>query len=938
MLLSDIIKNKNLIKVINFKIDKKIKYITSNSKLIRKDSILIVDYSKNFKFNYISEAVKKGAVAIVTNRLEKNITVPQFLFENLEQILRDLVLKLKKIPPKNIIGITGTNGKTSVVWLVSNIIKLSGQNVKSLGTLGYFKNLKKISDTNLTTPEIEDLYQYAFDSYSKKNEFVFEVSSHSISKKRIKNFPINIAAITNITKDHLDFHKTFEKYKKTKFILFEKYIHNNGIAIINDEIKGIKELKNNLRKKGIKIITYGKKNSDIYCKSFKKNKLLIKIFNNSFNFHYKLTADYEIKNLLCSIACCIAIGISKTKIINSIPKIPNIPGRMELVDKLKNNSKIYVDYAHSPDALKHVLKNYSDNKKPDLVFGCGGNRDKSKRALMGKIASQFANNIYLTDDNPRNENPEKIRNSIFSECKKALIIPDRKIAINKAIENLNPNSKLIIAGKGHEKIQIFSDKTIKFDDVDIAKKIIEKIKNKKTNRLKTNLENYIINSFNKLKINSNDVKKGDIFIALKGKKKHGNQFISKAIKKGAKFIITDKKIKKSSSKKIILVQDTHKYLSELASKKRNLFNGKVIGITGSIGKTSVKENLNFFLSKHIKVSSSIKSYNNLLGVTISILNLNKNSLFGIFEVGTNNFNEINVLSSILKPDQVVITNINPTHLENFKNTRNIAIEKSDLFNPKYNPNINTVILPISNKDEEFMFRITKKYKIKKVITFGNNKKANFYIKKFRVLNNFQSEIYLHVGKKIIKFKVPSSFEQHSLNIIISYIVFILNKIKTNNFFKLIKKFPIVHGRGMKHKLQIGNKKINLIDESYNASPTSMDNSINYFENLICEKNQKKFLVLGQMNELGKKDLFFHRNLVIKLSKTNIYKVIFCGNIYKDILNKITFNKEKFSNVSNENGIMSLLIKEIHNNDIILVKCSNNTKVNLFVQHLLNKDI
>ena len=175
MLLSDIIKNKNLIKVTNFKIDKKIKYITSNSKLIRKDSILIADYSKNFKLNYISEAIKKGAVAIITNRLENNITVPQFLFENLEQILRDLVSKLKKIPPKNIIGITGTNGKTSVVWLVSNIIKLSGQNVKSLGTLGYFKNLKKISDTNLTTPEIEDLYQYAFDSYSKKNEFVFEV-------------------------------------------------------------------------------------------------------------------------------------------------------------------------------------------------------------------------------------------------------------------------------------------------------------------------------------------------------------------------------------------------------------------------------------------------------------------------------------------------------------------------------------------------------------------------------------------------------------------------------------------------------------------------------------------------------------------------------------------------------------------------------------------
>ena len=183
MLLSDIIKNKHLIKVKNFKVDKRIKYITSNSKLVRKDSILIVDYRKNFKLNYISEAINKGTVAIITNRLEKNIIVPQFLFENLEQISIDISLKLKKRPPSNIIGITGTNGKTSVVWIVSNIIKLSGKNVKSLGTLGYFKNLKKISDTNLTTPEIEDLYQYAFDSYSKKKNLYLKYQVIQYLKK-----------------------------------------------------------------------------------------------------------------------------------------------------------------------------------------------------------------------------------------------------------------------------------------------------------------------------------------------------------------------------------------------------------------------------------------------------------------------------------------------------------------------------------------------------------------------------------------------------------------------------------------------------------------------------------------------------------------------------------------------------------------------------------
>ena len=229
------------------------------------------------------------------------------------------------------------------------------------------------------------------------------------------------------------------------------------------------------------------------------------------------------------------------------------------------------------------------------------------------------------------------------------------------------------------------------------------------------IEKYIISNFDKVKINSKDIIPGDIFIALQGKSFHGNSFIKESIKKGAIFIITDKKTSNTNNN-IIQVNDVIKFLLDLAKSKRKLFKGEVIAITGSIGKTSVKENLKYFLSSLTNVSVSIKSYNNYLGVIISILNMNLSSNFAIFEIGTNHFNEIKNLSCIVLPSQCIITNIYPTHLQNFINTKNIAIEKSDIF---YKSKlVKLTILPNSNKDEKSLSQIAKSKKIKNVITFG----------------------------------------------------------------------------------------------------------------------------------------------------------------------------------------------------------------------------
>tara|TARA_B100000029_G_C17573270_1_gene957365 strand:- start:314 stop:1753 length:1440 start_codon:yes stop_codon:yes gene_type:complete len=479
MLLSKLIRNIEITKVLNFNRDKQIDYVTTNSKLARKNSLFVINFRKNIKKKYITESITNGSTALLTNKQIKNIKIPQFVVKDINSNLNKILNDLYKVKPNNILGITGTNGKTSVMWTTSEILHYNSKKVISLGTLGLYKNMKKTQDFLLTTPEKEDLHKSAYTRTGKNNnEFIFEVSSHAISKQRIRNFPINIAAITNITQDHLDFHKSIKNYKNTKLKLFSNFLIKNGTAIINDRIPNLKNFIKKLDEKNIKIISYGKKNSDICCSVITNKKIEVKIYNKKYIKNYQIISYFDLENLACSIACAIALGLTNNEIIRAIKKLSRPKGRMEFVDKLKNNSEVYIDYAHTPDALLNILKlNMFKRKKPDLVFGCGGDRDKSKRKIMGQIANKFANKIYITDDNPRYEDPKSIRKMLLSICKKAQEIPNRKIAIKKAIENLDTNTTLIIAGKGHEKKQIYKNKILDFDDYKVAKNYINK-KNK----------------------------------------------------------------------------------------------------------------------------------------------------------------------------------------------------------------------------------------------------------------------------------------------------------------------------------------------------------------------------------------------------------------------------------------------------------------------------
>ena len=453
-----------------------------------------------------------------------------------------------------------------------------------------------------------------------------------------------------------------------------------------------------------------------------------------------------------------------------------------------------------------------------------------------------------------------------------------------------------------------------------------------------NIIDFLINNTEKVKINSKDITKGDVFVTLPGGKKNSSNYILDAIQNGAKFIITDIKNKKDKfGDNIVFVDNVIIFLHDIAIKKRELFKGQVIGITGSIGKTSVKENLNYFLSKNYKVSYSIKSYNNYLGVIISLLNMNLKANYSIFELGTNDFLEIRRLTLLVKPDQTIITNIYPTHLEKLINTSNIAIEKSDIFNKKYNRNVELAILPNNNIDEKKLIKIAKNQDLKRIITFGKDLKSDLLIKKIvKDVDNYY-KINLIFNKKNFSFLINQDQIHRINNILICFLIYIYNNIDLKFFYKLTKFVPLIDGRGIHKEIYVDNKKVNLIDESYNASPQSMKICIDYFDDLMILDKQKKFLILGDMKELGDKSIDYHMEILNYILKKNIENVVICGELMQRALIKIN-NNNNILFMLNIDSIRKYITKKINSNDFLLIKGSNSSLTNTLAKIFSNKEV
>ena len=922
--------------------------ISFDSNEIKKNNIFFaIKGNKVDGNNFISSAISNGAKIVVTEK-KINGLKNGILFihsNNIRKLLAEISFKINNKIPNNIIAVTGTNGKSSIADFYYQILDLNNKKVASIGTLG-IKSKKYKKDLSNTT--IDPIQLSKILNKLKKqniNNVIMEASSHGLSQNRLDGLLFNTGIFTNLSQDHLDYHKNTKNYLKAKLYLFEKLIKTKGTIITDEKIPEFKKIKNIATNKNLNLFTLLDKKNNFQFLSHQyehESQLLeIKYKNSIHKIKLNLIGKVQFKNVLMAVIASIKSGINIEDILNTIPKIKSVEGRFERVGRIKNNSKVILDYAHTPDALKTCLKNIKEQfpgKKISLVFGCGGNRDQNKRAKMGKIADFFSDKIYLTDDNPRLEQPSKIRKEIKKGIKKQKILEfsNRAKAITEAIKHLNTGEILLVAGKGHEKVQEIGMKKIYFSDKKI---ILDAIKIKNLN-LSNNLKINILNELNgekkisnqifldKARINSKEIKKNDIFFAIKGKKNNGNKFISEAFKKKASIAVVNKIEKKINISRQIKSKDSLKFLTKSSELYRENIRTKIIAITGSCGKTTLKELLGNSLKQLSSVGISPKSYNNKYGVPLSLFNLDQKNNYGVLEIGMDKKGEIDYLSKIVKPDVSVITNINYAHAKNFKNIKQIALAKSEIIN---NTKINGFI--VLNADDNF-YTLHKKMANKRklnILSFGiDNQNANIKLISIKkIANKFKATIRINNLKTY--FFISNNFQSNILNILaalsVMSIFLDISKLKKNIFIS----FKIPNGRGDIAKIKIDNKKLNLIDESYNSNPLSLKSAILNFDKIKIDKG-KKYLLLGDMLELGKHSKKLHLSIAKIINNTKLDKVFVIGSNVLFTYNSIS-KKKKGRILINKSQIIDLIKNDLNNNDYLMVKASNATGLNKIVREI-----
>ena len=887
---------------------------------------------------FIESAIQRGAKTIVSNKkfqgIKNNILYIKSL--NVRKSLAEISFNICRSKPNNLIAVTGTNGKSSIADFYFQILKLNKKKVASIGTLGIQTNNSKRTALNTTLDPIQLSNHLKRLKKQKINNVILEASSHGLHQNRLDGLDFKIGIFSNLSHDHMDYHKNFEQYLESKLYLFKKLLKKNSNVITDRSIPEYKKIKKISSKRKLKMSTICNSYSTLKIISHKyihqKQMVKVKYKNNFYNFETNLIGKIQIKNILMAMIAAEKSNLNFKQIVNVLSKIRPVNGRLEKIGKIKNKSSVILDYAHTPDALKTCLKNLKEQfkgKKISIVFGCGGNRDQSKRMVMGKIANYYCDKIYLTDDNPRKENPKKIRSQIKKLINNSKLdeISNRSNAIKKAVLDLKIGDILVVAGKGHENIQDYGKVKKFFSDKKIILKYI-KIKNKNLSKhLRVNILKELNNKSNfllktKIKdasINSKEIKKDDIFFAIKGPKKNGNFFINDAFNNGASLAIVNKFDKLAKVSKQIKVKDTLKSLTEASLTLRENSLSKIIAITGSCGKTSLKELIGNTLKKISKVTYSPKSFNNKFGVPLSLFNLRERDDFGIFEIGMDKKGEINSLSKIIKPDVGVITNISYAHIKNFKSIKQIALAKAEIID-----NIKNNGAIVLNADDQF-YNLHKKIALKKNIKIYSfsikNKKSNIKLN-FIEKEGSRYKIFILNGSQKLYFYSSSNFESYIKNILATLAVIAIfkdiNKLNKNIFYN----FKLPEGRGDISKITVNTKKIYLIDESYNSNPLSLKSAIKNFDMIKVNKS-KKHLILGDMLELGRYSKKLHSSIATSINKTTINYVNVIGKHIVETYKKIN-NDKKGIILKKNSQIINLIKNKINNNDYLMIKGSNST--------------
>jgi UDP-N-acetylmuramoyl-L-alanyl-D-glutamate--2,6-diaminopimelate ligase len=464
--------------------DREIRGVIHDSRRMKKDFIFVAIKGAKFDgHDFAKEAVERGAVAVIAERkLDLPETVTQIVVTNARLALAALAARFYGDPSTKmrVVGVTGTNGKTTTTHLIKHIVEATGEQAGLIGTVGYKIGERELPPTT-TTPESIDLQGYLAEMVSANiRHAAMEVSSHALLQHRVAFVRFAVGVFTNLTRDHLDYHKTLEAYLDAKARLFEG-LSAEGFAVLNADDAAYATLRQRTR---ARVISYGiNASADVTARiesvTLEGAKFELRGAFGKLEIQSPLIGKHNVYNALAATSAAFALGLDPSVIKKGLESLRGVPGRLEPVPNSKGLN-IVVDYAHTPDALENVLSALRPLVKGRmlLVFGCGGDRDRTKRPIMGGIGERLSDLLWITSDNPRTEDPMRIIGEIEAGVKdrsRYRVEPEREAAIREAVKAARPGDLVLIAGKGHERYQIFKDTIVPFDDRDVARRAAEAV-------------------------------------------------------------------------------------------------------------------------------------------------------------------------------------------------------------------------------------------------------------------------------------------------------------------------------------------------------------------------------------------------------------------------------------------------------------------------------
>jgi UDP-N-acetylmuramoyl-L-alanyl-D-glutamate--2,6-diaminopimelate ligase len=425
--------------------------------------------------DFIPQAVGAGAVAVVTR---PDIAVEGAAHVAAEEPRREfarLAAKFFEPFPETVVAVTGTNGKTSSVELTRQLWRMAGHHAASIGTLGV-TTADDRTTTGLTTPDIVTfLSNMAGLAREGVTHAAFEASSHGLSQYRTEGLPVSAGAFTNFTRDHLDYHETMHAYFEAKMRLFDEVVEPGGAAVIWTDDPKSDEVVRRCEARGLRLLTVGRRGEALKLLDREATqlgqRLVVQAEGKSHKIELPLIGAYQAANALTAAGLVLATGGDLARTLASLGRVQGVRGRLERAVITRAGAPVYVDYAHTPDAIEAAIQALRPHAKDRLiiVFGAGGDRDVGKRAEMGAMAARLADLAIVTDDNPRSEDPATIRRDIMEGAGEAREVPGRREAIAEAVAEAGPGDIILLAGKGHEQGQIVGDKVLPFDDVTVAR-------------------------------------------------------------------------------------------------------------------------------------------------------------------------------------------------------------------------------------------------------------------------------------------------------------------------------------------------------------------------------------------------------------------------------------------------------------------------------------